>query len=65
VTKLTKVTKLPDLTVLYNLAGVTPAAALVVWTVLEPLVSQEDDREVYSRLHLTLLQSLQGEIITI
>jgi hypothetical protein len=44
--------------------GVTPAAALIVWTVLEPLVvGEEEDREVYSRLHLTLLHSLQGMYI--
>jgi Domain of unknown function (DUF4507) len=45
--------------------GVTPAAALIVWTVLEPLVGEEEgeDREVYSRLHLTLLQSLQGTFL--
>ena len=45
--------------------GVTPASALIVWTVLEPLVSIEEDREVYSRLHLTLLQSLQGKHCTV
>lgn len=41
------------------ITGVTPAGALIVWTVLEPLVCQEEDREAYSRLHFILLQSLQ------
>jgi hypothetical protein len=53
--------KMLNLNQLSCVLGVTPASALIVWTVLEPLVCREEDREVYSRLHLTLLQSLQGK----
>jgi len=46
------------------MAGATPISSLLKWTVMEPLTSHDDDdSDVYSRLHYIILETLMAPLL--